>query len=336
MSIIYFLARKRKGSGTRKREFIYGMGQTQTRAENERLRDELREEKGRIRELRRKINSKEKTVTELERIREERDATVSDLRTQLNEMDRRNTELRQEQISSQSQLLQLRQEVKKKNRNWVINRNEVQLMRKILGKGAWGSVVQGKFRCSDVAVKKMHGKIVSPHNIQLFEREIDMASRCRHPCLLQFIGATADDKKPLLVTELMDTNLRKLYEDYKLTEKEASVIFLDVALALNYLHQNIPEPIIHRDISSANVLLWKKGKQWRAKVSDYGTANFVRQCASNYAGAVPYCAPEVGSETENNRVSCKVSILKSVLLSALSIFLKFYIEDKMFNCVIRY
>ena len=296
------------------------MGQTLTRLNFWRARDELRDTEATIRYLRREINRKEERVSELERIKEERDATVSDLRTQLNEMDRRNIELSQEQISSQSQQLQLRPEVKK-NRDWVINRNEVQLMSKILGKGAWGSVVQGKFRCCDVAVKEMHDVIVSPYNIQLFEREIAMASRCRHPCLLQFIGATADDKKPLIVTELMDTSLRKLYEDHKLTGKEVFVIFLDVALALNYLHQNTPEPIIHRDVSSANVLLWKKGHQWRAKVSDYGTANFVRQSVSNYAGAVPYCAPEIVDETGCN--SCKVSILKSVFLSTLSAFLKF-------------
>ena len=74
----------------------------------------------------------------------------------------------------------------------------------------------------------------------------------------------------------MDRSLRSLCEERRLTEKEVSFISLDVALALNYLHQNKPDPIIHRDISSANVLLWQKRDRWRAKVSDYGTANFVR------------------------------------------------------------
>ena len=58
--------------------------------------------------------------------------------------------------------------------------------------------------------------------------------------------------------------------------RKKAVISLDVALALNYLHQKKPEPIIHRDISSANVLLWRQGDQWRGKVSDYGTANFMQ------------------------------------------------------------
>ena len=89
------------------------MGQTLTRLNFWRARDELRDTEATIRYLRREINRKEERVSELERIKEERDATVSDLRTQLNEMDRRNIELSQEQISSQSQQLQLRPEVKK-------------------------------------------------------------------------------------------------------------------------------------------------------------------------------------------------------------------------------
>ena len=131
------------------------------------------------------------------------------------------------------------------------------------------------------------------HHRTTFEREVDITSRCRHPCLLQFIGATNDEEALLLVTELMDRSLRSLYEERPLTEREISVISLDVSQALNYLHQNRPDPIIHRDISSANVLLWQQGRQWRGKVSDYVSANFVRQCGIDDPGAAIYCAPEV-------------------------------------------
>ena len=52
----------------------------------------------------------------------------------------------------------------------------------------------------------------------------------------------------------------------------------DVGHALCYLHQWQPHPIIHRDISSANVLLEELSESQmaagRAKVSDYGSANF--------------------------------------------------------------
>ena len=106
---------------------------------------------------------------------------------------------------------------------------------------------------------------------------MDIASRCRHPYLLQFEGATNDDHTPLFLTELMDTSLRALLEERSLSQTEIPVIALDVARGLNYLHQKRPIPILHRNISTANVLLWRHGNQWRTKLSDYSTANFKKQ-----------------------------------------------------------
>ena len=88
---------------------------------------------------------------------------------------------------------------------------------------------------------------------------MNIASKCRHPHLLQFIGATKDEGTPLFVTELMEKSLRTLLDQRQLSETEIAVISLDVTLALNYLHQKKPEPIIHRDVSSANVLLSRQG-----------------------------------------------------------------------------
>lgn len=198
------------------------------------------------------------------------------------------------------------------SRDWVINRREIQLSNQELGRGAWGSVLRGTFRGCDVAVKQMHLKITSDFNRHLFEREVDMASKCRHPCLLLFIGATIDDKLPLLVTEIMDCSLRnRLYESEQppLCAAEVSVVSLDVARALNYLHEKAT-PIIHRDISSGNVLLWRCGNQWRAKVSDYGTANLVSQSERNELGTALYSPPECLTEDPNRPISCKVSMLK--------------------------
>ena len=147
-----------------------------------------------------------------------------------------------------------------------------------------------------------------------FQREIDMASKCRHPCLLQFIGATIDGGFPLLVTELMETSLRRLLFESPLSIREASIISLDVARALNYLHQKRPVPMIHRDISSANVLLWRKAgreagiqeAQWRGKVSDYGTAKFVEQVMTQAPGCLAYSAPEARTTTQTAKVSLLV------------------------------
>ena len=186
--------------------------------------------------------------------------------------------------------------------DWVISRDEVQMTGECLGKGGWGKVVLGTFRGCKVAVKHIHEPILSPHNRQLFEIEANIASKCRHPCLLQFIGATNDNGIPLFITELLDTSLRALLEQRHLADTEISIISLDVSLALNYLH-NMKPSIIHRDVSSANVLLWQRGNQWRGKLSDYGTANFVQRRMTEAPGAVIYSAPEAVTPKQTSKVS---------------------------------
>ena len=187
-------------------------------------------------------------------------------------------------------------------RDWIIRRNEVIISKIALGTGAWGNVYQGSFRGCQVAVKQIHDLILSPHNRRLFEREMSIASRCRHPNLLQFMGATNDDGNALFVTELLDTDVRKVLSQRSLHHEEIVCLVLDVAIALNYLHLNKPFPIIHRDISSSNVLLWRRDDRWRAKLSDYGAANFMRQCMTSNPGARIYAAPEALTSKQSPKV----------------------------------
>ena len=283
---------------------------------------EVRTLTGQLADLQGQLQEKETTIASLEeQLRGERQQHAELLRSRTprpaQEEQRQgvtdpHSELRTNEQEARTMTEQLRQTQQRLSDNppdWVINRNEIQMTVEELGRGAWGNVVRGKFRRCDVAVKEMYEDIFSPQNKQLFEREVDIASKCRHPCLLQFIGAT-NDERPLLVTELMDCSLRtRLYDadEPPLSEAEVSVISLDVARAVNYLHQKKPTPMIHHDISSANVLLWRQGNQWRGKVSDYGTANFVRQSTRDSPGAAIYCAPEFLNEALNQPISCKVS-----------------------------
>ena len=188
-------------------------------------------------------------------------------------------------------------------RDWIIGRDEVILSERSLGVGAWGNVHEGTFRGCEVAVKQIHDLILSPHNRRLFEREMSIASRCRHPHLLQFIGATNDDDSPLFITELLDTDLRDVLRQRPLLHEQVVCIALDVAKALNYLHLIKPSPIIHRDISSSNVLLWRRDNCWRAKLSDYGAANFMRQHMTSNPGASIYAAPESQTSQQSPKVS---------------------------------
>ena len=228
------------------------------------------------------------------------------IRQQLEEKDQEMNELETTLSTAQDEL---REHQRQQSPEWVIPRDHIKLTSKFLGKGGWGSVVEGKYCGCSVAVKQIHELILSPYNRNLFEREMDIASRCRHPCLLQFIGATNDEGNPLFVTELMETSLRTLLEQRALSEAEMSFISLDVARALNYLHQKQPSPIIHRDVSSANVLLWRQGEHWRGKVSDYGTANFMQQTMTVAPGAMIYSAPEALTKNQTVKVSCNLFIV---------------------------
>ena len=189
----------------------------------------------------------------------------------------------------------IRYESQLMTRDWIISRDEIEIMfNNSLGCGGYGTVYRGRYRGFVVAVKTLKAFSLNSGERGLFEREMDIASRCRHPCLLQFIGATQEEN-PLFVTELMELSLRKLINQRRLAEEEIVVISLDVAHALNYLHNRKPSPLVHRDVSSANVLLWKQNNQWRGKLGDYGTVKFLQEIMTISPGAMIYSAPEAGS-----------------------------------------
>ena len=236
---------------------------------------------------------------------------LTDLRKELRDRERDNVVLENDLSAAKEKLTEYESQLKA--RDWVLCRDEIQLSDDTQGAGALGRVVKGRYCGCVVAIKQLHQLTLTQRERRLFEREMDIASRCRHPCLLQFIGATQDER-PLFVTEIMEKSLRKLLgerqkQNQHLTETEIIFISLDVARALNYLHQRKPEPIVHRDVSSANVLLWKQNNQWRGKLGDYGTAKFLRETMTVAPGAMIYAAPEIGSPFKQ---TVKVSLLYGI------------------------
>ena len=180
--------------------------------------------------------------------------------------------------------------------HWVINEDEVTLTTdEELGRGSYAIVKVGIFRGLRVAVKSLHYLIISSYNRRHFSREMSIASRVRHPNLVQFIGATTVGN-PLILTELMGTSLYKMLQETELAKQQILSIAQDVALGLNYLHLFKPQPIIHRDVSSANILLkpCTGPAGYEAKVADYGTAKLVQgtSAGTEMPGNPAYAAPE--------------------------------------------
>ena len=251
------------------------------------VQGQLRERDGELRQMTQQLTNVQGQLGDLRQ-------QLTNAQRQLQEKDEENTTMREQLRTKQQEVNELGKSLstaqqalsespRQQSPDWVIPRDQIQLTKKCIGKGGWGKVIEGKYCGCTVAVKQPYKMLLnlSPHNRERFEREMSIASKCRHPCLLQFIGATNDEgRRPLFVTELMETSLRKLLEQRSLSTTEVAVISLDVARALNYLHQRKPRPIIHRDISSANVLLWRQADQWRGKVSDYGAANFMQHTLS--------------------------------------------------------
>ena len=186
---------------------------------------------------------------------------------------------------------------------WKVPHDKVELGR-LIGGGGWGAVNEGKL---NVAVKQFYPNILSEQNLVRLQREMRLLALIRHPNLLQFIAGAFDERghhrrnPPYIITELLDTSLRAAYEQKQLANKHQLSVFQDTARALDYLHRRY-EPIIHRDVSSANVLLKRQPNgSWLAKVSDLGSANLAREAYTLNEGARVYCAPEAFTDQDKTR-----------------------------------
>ena len=216
---------------------------------------------------------------------------------QLQEKDRELAEASRREADLSARITALERELEGKTKElaahnaevWRIPANRVITMRTI-GTGRWGEVLEGTVT---VAVKRLFAAIVNPRNLERLQREMMLLAEVRHPNLVQFIGAVFDQSPPLIITELLDMNLRQAYEENQLDPGNRLSIFMDIALALNYLHQRY-DPIIHRDVSAPNVLLQRMpNHQWKGKVSDLGSANFLQHAHTMGEGAIIYSPPEV-------------------------------------------
>ena len=217
---------------------------------------------------------------------------------------------------------------------WRVPHDKVKLGRLIAG-GGWGAVNKGKL---EVAVKQFYPNILSETNIARLQREMRLLALIRHPNLVQFIAAAFDEQgnhrrnPPYIITELLDTSLRAAYEQKQLKDEHQLSVFQDTARALDYLHQRY-EPIIHRDVSSANVLLKRQpNESWLAKLSDLGSANLAREAYTLNEGSRVYCAPEAFTEKSKTRsddtLTTKIDVFSFGVMLCEVVTAQFPDEDK--------
>ena len=300
--------RSRKGDTADAEQTIQALRRTLQEKENEKVRDAQRfcqqleqkereeaEKEQEIQQYRHLLQEKEREEAEKERRfhlqLQEKEREVQEKERELQGKNRELQEKERELRQSQDAVRRYQQQ----DDHWVINKDEVILTETELGRGSFAVVKVGTFRGLRVAVKSLHTIIISNYNRGLFSREMSIASRVRHPNLVQFIGATKVGN-PLILTELMSTSLYKELQEKELTRQQILSIAQDVALGLNYLHLFEPQPIIHRDVSSPNVLLKPSTGPagYEAKVADYGTAKLQQGNSTGTVmpGNAAYAAPE--------------------------------------------
>ena len=148
----------------------------------------------------------------------------------------------------------------------------------VIGHGSYANVFEVDYMGLRCAGKKIHDALLQQGNgayqVRRFEEECSLLSEIRHPNIVQFLGVCFQNGStvPILVMEYLLTNLTSCIDKHGILPQEISYSILhDVALGLHYLHSEIP-PIIHRDLSSNNVLL---ASNMTAKISDLGVAKIL-------------------------------------------------------------
>ena len=222
---------------------------------------------------------RDRVMAGIQRVEGERDQALERAQlaeTRANDLQRRLDEVEgreHERLVVQEQAIAAEQ----RGPSWEVKEEDLQATGDVIGIGGWAEVKVAHLK---VAAKYLHRQLTYNYHRQLFQREMAVAARVSHPNLLRFLGAKLQGGMAIL-TELMPTSLRALVDrghanpDDRISREHIISIAIDVACALNYLHHMTPDPIIHRDLSSANVLLKPTPNGgWLAKVSDYGSANF--------------------------------------------------------------
>ena len=151
-----------------------------------------------------------------------------------------------------------------------------------LGTGSYGAVCKAKcdqLLCAAKLLYPVLFQMTVPdlgkehrHPFRRFETECAFLKRINHPNIVQYLGTyrDPDTNAPVLLMELMDESLTHFLESLPgdIPYHIQVNLSYDIVQALAFLHSN---GIIHRDLSSNNVLLIAGT---RAKVTDFGMSKF--------------------------------------------------------------
>ncbi|GAB4836758.1 hypothetical protein Ancab_001670 [Ancistrocladus abbreviatus] len=199
----------------------------------------------------------------------------------------------------------------------IIKNEDLEELRE-LGSGTFGTVYHGKWRGTDVAIKRIKkscftGRSSEQERLTIeFWREAEILSKLHHPNVVAFYGVVQDGPGGTMatVTEYMvDGSLRHvlLRKDRHLDRRKRLIIAMDAAFGMEYLHS---KNIVHFDLKCDNLLVnLKDPSRPICKVGDFGLSKIKRNTlvSGGVRGTLPWMAPELLNGS-SNKVSEKVDV----------------------------
>ncbi|TQE07568.1 hypothetical protein C1H46_006888 [Malus baccata] len=167
----------------------------------------------------------------------------------------------------------------------------------LIGEGGCSSVYRGCLEGGEsVAVKVLKSYKEAWDDFFL---ETKFTSSIQHKHIASLLGACVEDGNLILVYDLfprgsLEGNLYDCSDGCILPWEVRFNVAVAVAEALTYLHNECPQPIIHRDVKSSNILL---SDELQPQLSDFGLATWGPTdsgyvISSDVVGTFGYIAPE--------------------------------------------
>ncbi|XXG61931.1 hypothetical protein AAC387_Pa05g0410 [Persea americana] len=173
-----------------------------------------------------------------------------------------------------------------------------------IGVGGYGSVYKAELSTGQVvAVKRLHPlEGGSTCDQKSFNNEIKALTEIRHRNIVKLYGFCFHEQCMFLVYEYMErgklAGILSCEGALELDWVKRVNVVKGVASGLSHMHHDCSPPIVHRDISSSNILL---DSELEACISDFGTSRLLKPDSSNWsslAGTYGYVAPELAYTRE--------------------------------------